>query len=76
MCALKMSPVDLFVQVHFYISSERPDMVTAQFEKFNANFKKLEVVFKEVTGRTFKPGQEFSVMENRNGLVRKCLLEQ
>ena len=52
-------------------------MVTAQFEKFNANFKKLEVVFKEVTGRTFKPGQVFSVMENRTaGQVRKNLLKQ
>ena len=61
----------LCLQVHFYISTERPDMVTAQFEKFNANFKKLEVVFKEVTGRTFEPGQVFSGMENRNSQVRK-----
>ena len=63
----------LCLQVHFYISSDRPDMVTAHFEKFNANFKKLEVVFKEVTGRTFKPGQVFSVNENRNGQVKKYL---
>ena len=44
-------------------------MVTAQFEKFNANYKQLEVVFQEVTGRAFKAGQEFSVMEIRNGQV-------
>ena len=74
-CFKNESSAPFFVQVHFYISSDRPDMVTVQFEKFNANFKKLEVVFKEVTGRTFKPGQVLSVMENRNGQVRKCLLE-
>lgn len=48
-------------------------MVTAQFEKFNANYKQLEVVFQEVTGRAFKPGQVFSVMEIRNGQVREDL---
>ena len=44
--------------------------MTAQFEKFNANFKQLEVVFQEVTGKPFKPGQKLSA-EGKDEQVKK-----
>jgi len=57
----------LQIMVHYYISTSRIDMVTAQFEKFNASFKELEAVFEEVTGRPFKPGQKFTAAETEGG---------
>ena len=46
-------------QVHYYISTEKADMVTIQFEKFNSDYMQLERVFLEVTGTDFEPGQRF-----------------
>ena len=48
-----------FFLVHYYISEERVDMVTQQFEEFNKNFREIESVFKEVTGVDFVFGQKF-----------------
>ena len=48
-----------FFLVHYYISEERVDMVTQQFEDFNKNFREIESVFKEVTGVNFVFGQKF-----------------
>ena len=36
-------------------------MVTVQFEKFNCHYKQLELVFSEVTGKAFEPGQRFPI---------------
>ena len=51
-------------------------MVTAQFEKFNSNFKQLEVVFQEVTGKPFRPGQKLSAVAKKEGQVKKDLATQ
>ena len=59
--------------MHYYINTGRLDMVTTQFEKFNANFKQLEVVFQEVTGKPFRPGQKLSGEEKMDGQVKKDL---
>ena len=59
--------------MHYYINTGRLDMVTTQFEKFNANFKQLEVVFQEVTGKPFRPGQKHSARGNKDGQVKKNL---
>ena len=48
-------------------------MVTTQFEKFNGNFKQLEVVFQEVTGKPFRPGQKISAAAKKDGQVKKDL---
>ena len=48
-----------FFLVHFYISEERVDMVTEQFEDFNKKFREIESIFKEVTGVNFVFGQKF-----------------
>ena len=45
-------------------------MVKVQFEKFNSNFRQLEVAFYEVTKREFKPGQKLSIVEKKNRQVR------
>ena len=50
---------ETFFLVHFYISEERVDMVTQQFEEFNKHFREIESVFKEVTGVDFVFGQKF-----------------
>ena len=57
--------------MHYNISTGRIDLVTAQFEKFNANFKQLEVVFQEVTGKPFKPGQKLSAEGKKDEQVKK-----
>ena len=60
--------------MHYYITTDRLDMVTVQFEKFNANFKQLEVVFQEVTGKPFKPGQKVSAAGKNDGQVKKYII--
>ena len=46
--------------MYYYISKGKTALVTAQFEEFNENFKQLERVFQEVTGRAFLEEQQFS----------------
>ena len=59
--------------MHYYIHTGRLDMVTSHFEKFNSNFKQLEVVFQEVTGKPFRPGQKLSAAAKKDGQVKKDL---
>merc|ERR550532_2210972 len=62
----------LQIMVHFYISEERVDMVTQQFEEFNQHFREIESVFKEVTGVDFVFGQKFMDVDKQDMASLLC----
>ena len=49
--------------VAYSIFKEDPDQVTDHFEQFNRDFDEICKAFKEVTGQTFKAGQEVEVLK-------------
>ena len=49
--------------VAYSIFKEDPDQVTDHFEQFNRDFEEMCKAFKEVTGQTFKAGQEVEVLK-------------
>ena len=48
----------LQMQVAYSIYKEEPDRVTQHFERFNKDFEQVCEAFKEVTGQSYKLGQE------------------
>ena len=44
--------------VAYQVYKEQPERVNTTFAEFNVQFEQLQVVFKDVTGQRFKPGQK------------------